>query len=154
MPISAAGSSLPPLRGFTLLELLLVLAIVALASLGVTLSLPDAQQSRLEREGLRLAALLDAARARARAAATPVLWVSDASGFHFESRAPILKDLPQGWLDSDTVADPSTLLLSPQPVSEPQTVTLRAPSGSARHVRIGSDGVRPFVLAAASSPTQ
>ena len=51
-------------RGFTLLELLVVLAIIGLATAGVTLSLPEAKP--LERDAQRLAALLESARSHAR----------------------------------------------------------------------------------------
>ena len=63
----AAGSpELRPRRnaGFTVLELLIVVAIVAMASAGVTLSLRDGKEVQLEREAERLVALLEAARAR------------------------------------------------------------------------------------------
>ena len=56
--------------GFTLIELLVLVALVALASAGVALALRDGAQERLEREGLRLATLLEGARAKARAAAS------------------------------------------------------------------------------------
>lgn len=41
-------------KGFTLLELLVVLAIMAVATAGVGLAMRDSSQSRLEREGQRL----------------------------------------------------------------------------------------------------
>ena len=66
MPTLAAGNPRPValVRGFTLLELLLVLAIVAFASLGVAVSMRDGAQAGLEREALRLAALLEQRRRR------------------------------------------------------------------------------------------
>ena len=62
MPTSAAGSSAVPLsaaKGFTLLELLVVVAIIALATAGVSFALRDSQATQLEREAQRLAALLE-----------------------------------------------------------------------------------------------
>ena len=58
--------------GFTLLELLVVISIMAIATAGVGLALRDSGQTQLEREGERLAALLDSARARSRASGVPV----------------------------------------------------------------------------------
>ena len=54
-------------RGFTLIELLVVVALIAIASGVASLSLRDGTASRLEHEGQRLAALLESARAEARA---------------------------------------------------------------------------------------
>ena len=54
----AAGSSLRPRgKGFTLLELLVVVALIAMATAGVSLSLRDSRQTQLEREAQRLVAL-------------------------------------------------------------------------------------------------
>ncbi|HZF79765.1 MAG TPA: prepilin-type N-terminal cleavage/methylation domain-containing protein, partial [Rubrivivax sp.] len=53
-------------RGFTLVELLIVIAIVAVSAGLMTLALRDSTASRLEEEGARLAALLEMARAEAR----------------------------------------------------------------------------------------
>jgi type II secretory pathway pseudopilin PulG len=67
-----------------LLELLLVvLAIVGLASAGVGLALRDGTQGRLEREGLRLSALLESARARSQALGVPVIWKATHNGLCF-----------------------------------------------------------------------
>jgi general secretion pathway protein H len=51
-------------HGFTLLELLVVLAIAAIGSAGVELAMRDGTQNQLEREAQRLAALLESARAQ------------------------------------------------------------------------------------------
>ena len=43
-------------RGFTLLELLVVISIIALATAGVGIAMRDSGQTQLEREAARLAA--------------------------------------------------------------------------------------------------
>jgi general secretion pathway protein H len=53
-------------QGFTLLELMVVVAIIALATATVSLALPDSNRDRLETEALRLSALLESARAQKR----------------------------------------------------------------------------------------
>jgi general secretion pathway protein H len=58
-------------RGFTLLELMVVVAIVALATAGVSLALRDSDATQLEREALRLSALLESARAQSRTSGVP-----------------------------------------------------------------------------------
>ena len=73
-------------RGFTLLELLVVVMIIGIAASMTTLALRDGDASRLEEEGARLAALFESARARARAEGTEVLWQPKrelGSGFTF-----------------------------------------------------------------------
>ena len=60
-------------RGFTLLELLVVISIMALATAGVGLAMRDGGQTQLEREAARLAALLESARAQSRAGGIPCL---------------------------------------------------------------------------------
>jgi general secretion pathway protein H len=53
-------------RGLTLLELLVVLAIIAISSAGVALAMRDNSQTQLEREAQRLIAKLEAARVQSR----------------------------------------------------------------------------------------
>jgi len=151
MQTSAAGSRTTH-RGFTLLELLVVLVIVALVSVGVGFSMRDASQVQLDREAERLAALLESARARSQVSGVPVRWRAQAGGFRFEGLAAT--ELPQQWLDPDTravnPADPAqeaTLLLGPEPIIGPQSVVLTSRSQSDRRVRLATDGVRPFAMA-------
>ena len=139
-------------RGFTLLELLVVLVIVALVSVGVGFSMRDSSQVQLDREAERLAALLESARARSQVSGVPVRWRAQPGGFLFEGLAAT--ELPRQWLDADTravsqtsPAQAATLLLGPEPVIGPQSVVLISSSQSDRQVRIATDGVRPFALA-------
>ena len=74
--------------GFTLLEVLAVLAIVAVSTAVVSLALGNVSSDALEREGERLAALLEAARARSRTAGVPVSWRAVGAGFVFDGVPP------------------------------------------------------------------
>ena len=75
--------------GFTLLELLVVISIMALATAGVSLAIRDGGERQLEREAERLATLLESARAQARTNGSLVIWRPMPQGFRFEG-------LPQG----------------------------------------------------------
>ena len=144
-------------RGFTLLELLVVVAIVALVSAGVGFSMRDASLAQLERDADRLGAMLESARARSRVTGVPVRWHADAAGFRFEGLQPA--ELAQAWLDSDTrvagapdmngATDKATLLLGPEPIIGPQVVLLVSSSQAGRSVRLATDGLRPFSVQAA-----
>ncbi len=132
-------------RGFTLLELLVVIAIVALGTAGVALAMRDSGQSQLEREALRLSALLDAARSQSRASGVVVTWeaVQDGNGQPaMRWRGLRTKEpLPTAWLDSQITVTAQTVVLGPDPVIAPQSVRLVRGSESALVV---SDGVGAF----------
>ena len=68
-------------QGFTLLELIVVVAIMALATAGVSLALRDPEATALEREAERLSALLETGRSQSRATGLPVRWESTAEGY-------------------------------------------------------------------------
>jgi general secretion pathway protein H len=156
MQISAAGSPERRSAGFTLLELLVVVAIVAMVSAGVGFAMRDASQVQLDRDAERLAALLESARARSRVTGVPVHWRASPSGFRFDGLAPA--ELPEQWLDPDTGVAGSggmkgtesvDLLLGPEPIIGPQVVLLVSRSQPGRSVRVATDGVRPFAVLAA-----
>ena len=74
----------PSSRGFTLLELLVVMSIMVLATVGVSFAMRDSGGVEMQREGERLAVLLESARSQSRASGTPVRWRATPQGFVFE----------------------------------------------------------------------
>ena len=144
-----------PLRGFTLLELMIVVAIIALATAGVSLSLRDGGEASLEREALRLSALLESARAQSRTSGVPVLWRSTGGGFEFVGVAPApsagADDLAKArdWLSPDTralITQPAgapVLVLGPDPLIAAQRVQLMQ---GERQLTLGTDGLAPFAV--------
>jgi general secretion pathway protein H len=130
--------------GFTLIELMVVIAIVALGTTMAALALRDSESTMLTREAERLAALLESARAQSRAAGVPVRWRPTADGFAFDGLPATAPKLPERWLDARTVAASNVpLLLGPDPVIGAQAVLLRS-ADSAHELRVGTDGLRPF----------
>ena len=150
---AAPGKATPLLRGFTLLELLVVISIMAIATAGVGLALRDSGATQLEREGERLAALLESARARSRASGVPVRWQAVPGGFRFDGVAA--GALPTAWLDATTgvrsgsSSGGGVLVLGPEPLIGPQQVTLAQSTHPERSVRVATDGLRPFAVAGA-----
>jgi general secretion pathway protein H len=132
-----------PQRGFTLLELMVVVTIIALASAGVGFAIRDTGQTMLTRDADRLAALLDAARAQSRASGVPVRWRALPEGFRFEGLAG--GNPPSQWLAADTIATPgAVLMLGPEPIIPPQEVRLASQQQPSQILRVVTDGVRPF----------
>ncbi len=141
--------------GFTLLELLLVVALIAMVAAGTSLALRDSAQSRLETEAMRLAALLDAARAQSRMLGVAVQWQPTERGFAWPGlNAAGSSALPTAWLDAATRSSSSNpILLGPEPVIAPASVTLVLATAPDKPVRIATDGVRPFAIQAAPERT-
>ena len=134
-------------RGFTLLELLVVVAIIALATAGVSFALRDSQATQLEREAQRLAALLESARAQSRSSGVPVRWYPIPGGFHFDGVPP--NTLPERWLDETTeVRGSVTLQLGPEPIIGRQELVLVSAASPGRSLRLATDGLRPFAVSA------
>ncbi len=126
-----------------------MVAIIAMATASVSLTVRDYASVQLEREAQRLAALLESARSLSRTRGVPVRWQATAQGFRFEGLPDSM--LPERWLDADTaVSDPAALNLGPEPLIEPQSVTLvsRRQAGPGWH--IATDGLRPFAVAPAT----
>ncbi len=151
MPTSAAGNRAAA-RGFTLLELMVVVAIMALATAGVAFAMRGNEQAALEREADRLAVLLDAARAQSRASGATVRWRVTPEGFVFDGLPP--DSLPTGWLNAGVSAQPAfadgrasgVLVLGPDPIIAAQQVLLTLEGEPARSLVIATDGLRPFTV--------
>jgi general secretion pathway protein H len=144
-------------RGFTLIELLVVVALIAIASATAVLALRDPSATRLEREAARLTALLEAARAEARASGVAVRWMPTSSvegrsgGFRFTG-LPERAALPTEWLNEGVSAEvlgaPANAqggaLLGPEPVIGAQRILLRLES---QRLTLVTDGLGPFEVA-------
>ena len=160
VPLPNRPSAAPPRLGFTLIELLLVLLLIALVSGLASLSLRDPSQASLEREALRLAALLEAGRAEARATGVAVRFelltpgtqtvAGDAARFRFVGLAP--DSLPGSgkrpglWLDPEVEAsinNASALRLGPEPLIGAQRISLSL--GGQTRV-LATDGLAPFAV--------
>lgn len=151
-PTSAPGSSNWRQRGFTLIELLIVVALIAIASGVAALALRDPAATQLDREGARLAALLESARAEARSLGVPVRWVPTEGGFRFIG-LPAALTPPSYWLNEGVSAEVQTVRrqqapgipLGPEPMIGVQRIVLRA--GDQR-LTLATDGIGPFTVVA------
>ena len=154
-------------RGLTLLELLVVLAIIGLTLAGVSLSLRDNRQTQLEREAQRLIALLEAARVQSRTSGMALIWEPTAEGFVIRPAqalppaAQAIAPRRETWLQAETQASVNTaapvagnitpaqlVVLGPEPILAPVRITLQVAQGSSTQpspaLNVGTDGLRPF----------
>lgn len=150
--------------GFTLIELMVVVAIIALASAVVSLALRDPSDTLLEKEGARLAALFESARAEARASGLAVHWLprsiaGDRPGtgeapadFTFVG-LPMSAGLPRRWLSEGVTANvigAPDVVLGPEPLIGAQRITLRL--GDSR-LTLATDGLGPFAVLSDEPPS-
>ena len=146
-------------RGFTLIELTIVVALIALGVGLASLALRDSAHTRLRTEAQRLGALLDAARAESRASGLAIVWrpsaVDDDADFRFlrgwgAQALPL--DMPTRWLDAQVRADlggAAAVWLGPEPVIGAQRIVLRL---GEQQVQLATDGLGPFTLADDAAP--
>ena len=121
--------------GFTLIELLVVVFIIAVAS--------------------AVAALLDAARANARAQRVSLLWRCDESGFSVLSTIPSAAPVKHSnWQAGSAVCDPNQGVVGPEPITKAQVINVYSVDATTKSgvdvnnaVQIATDGLGPFKLA-------
>ncbi|WP_423598006.1 type II secretion system protein [Roseateles sp. MS654] len=154
----ARWSGRPLQRGFTLIELIVAITIVAIASATVAVAVRDRADVQLEREALHLASVLESARAEARAASLDVRWIPDSGddGGRYRvtglPRALVQRlGLERPWLGDTPIveiqgprANGHSVRLGPEPLIGAQRVTLIR--GDHR-ISLVTDGLRPFAVA-------
>ena len=149
-PFSLALMSRRSARGFTLIELMVVVAVIAIATAVASLALRDPAASKLEHEAARLASLLESARAEARASGVAARWEplseqADGSGFRFVGLAAH-PPLPTHWLDASTSAQvigARAVVLGPEPLIGEQRIVLRLDD---QRLTLATDGIGPFTV--------
>lgn len=146
-------------RGFTLIELMVVVALIAIAVGVASLALRDGSQVRLEREAERLAVLLEGARAQARAGQLAVRWElsngpnAEGTDFRFvnlpgdpRERIRELRWMTPG-VTADIVGSPGgerAVLLGPEPLIGAQRIVLGLED---QRITLATDGLGPFAIA-------
>jgi general secretion pathway protein H len=139
--------------GFTLIELMVVVLLIAIASAVASLSLRDPAATRLEQEAARLAALFESARAEARASGIAVRWESLAADGEKPARfrflgLPPSSELPAHWLNagvSAQIVGARAVVLGPEPLIGAQRIVLQLDE---QRLTLLTDGLGPFVVGA------
>lgn len=139
-------------RGFTLIEIMVVVTLIAIASGLISLSLRDPASTQLENEAARLSALLESARAESRASGIAVRWEprhadSQASteGFRFRGLTNP-SEYPEHWLGDGVSAEivgAQAVVLGPEPLIPAQRIVLRLDD---QRLAVATDGLGPFAV--------
>lgn len=136
---------------------MIVVALIAVAAGVVSLALRDPTSTRLEHEAVRLAAVLESARAESRASGIAVYWLPQplktndkelaAISAHFRFVGlPESSTLPARWLDEGVSAEvigAPQLRLGPEPLIGAQRVALRL---AEQRLDVATDGLGPFTV--------
>ncbi len=132
----------------------MVVALIAVASAVAVLALRDPASTQLDQEAVRLAALLEGARAEARASGLEVYWQAETTtegeertnGFRFVG-LPAGEARPTRWLNDAVAAEVAgarkVVQLGPEPVIGPQRIVLRLQE---RRIVLVTDGLSPFTV--------
>jgi general secretion pathway protein H len=144
--------------GFTLIELMVVIALIAIATAGVSLAMRDGESTLLDREAERLAVILETARVQSRSTGVALAWLPLPQGFVVlpaselsdtplkikdGSISPWLAENMNAQIVGNEAAQQRSVLLGAEPMIAPSAVLL---SLGQRRLRIATDGLRPFAV--------
>ena len=168
MPMSAVGSDSSTAvrrsrifrsRGFTLIELMVVITLIAIATAGVSFAIRDNESTLLDREADRMSVVLETARVQSRSSGVALAWLPLPQGFvvlpadqlvgkPLEISASSINAWLAPGLNAQIVSATAnlpqqSLLLGAEPMIAPASVLL---SLGARRLRVATDGLRPFAV--------
>jgi general secretion pathway protein H len=143
--------------GFTLIELMVVITMIAIATAGVTFALRDNESTLLDLEAERLAVVLETARVQSRSTGVALAWLplpqgfvvlpaNELSGLQGELKSsinPWLADNMNAQVISSSTTPQRSVLLGAEPMIAPTGILL---SLGQRRVRVATDGLRPFTV--------
>ena len=125
--------------GFTLVELLVAIGVLAVAASVVALSVRGAGERRLEHESARLAALFGIAHSEARISGRALVWEADLQGYRFrlleQGLAPDWRDealRARRWPFEVHHLEGARIVFGREPLLEPAAVMLGTAEGDAR----------------------
>ncbi|GAB3051613.1 type II secretion system minor pseudopilin GspH [Stenotrophomonas tumulicola] len=135
-------------RGFTLIELMVVLVIIGICTAGIGLGMGTLldPQRKLRQDALQLAQHLQVARDEAHIDGRSIRWQADAKGYAFSRRengrwTTLQRDdqlRPRPWQAVEVSVQPRQgIELSPEWIGVPWEVVL---SAGAQQLRVGDDG--------------
>lgn len=133
-------------KGFTLLELLVVMALIGIATATMSAALPDANHTALQQEAERLIATLEGARVKSRSVGIGAKMVMVDGGYLLldtdKEVTDEMKKQAKPWLRKETRTYGSNpIVLGPDPMLPRQSITLQL---GERSVTIASNGLEPF----------
>ena len=120
--------------GFTLLELLVVVAIIGIAAVTVTLSVASREGRLVEEETTRLGALFRLAQDEARITGRTLVWEADRGGYRFRAAdGEPLPDAGDGvlrarpWPFEVTQVEAAPIVFGREPLLTPATLRIATP---------------------------